>query len=263
LGSVTEDVAGVATGEGTEILLPHTDALGDETGGMGHVLRLVPLRADRLRTQVRGVGLDENALRVEDLQDLRCPAVLVGGVPGESHVITTFDGLPSLALPALEAVQDYRDPGAGEDSHRIGESLSGVDDQWQARVVGQRNRVLEQRPLDLLRPISPIIIQPHLAQRHDSRRLRQLRQRFEVRRRISPRVVWVNSRRRVHVRQCRRELRPFLRILHVRPHVDDGDHPCLLRPLDRLLRRDLQPREVRVRIYKHKFNSREPVPGAL
>jgi hypothetical protein len=128
-----------------------------------------------LRTQVRGVRLDENTFRVQDLQNLRRAAVLVGNVTSEPHVIAALDSLPRLTLTALEAVQDYRDPGAGEDSHRIGEGLPGVDDQGQARVVGQRDRVLEQRTLDLLRPIPPVVIQPHLPQRHDPRRLRKLR----------------------------------------------------------------------------------------
>src|SRR5918994_3255645 len=107
-----EDVAGVAPGEGTELLLPHTDALGNKLGRVNHVLRLVPLGADRLRAEVRGIGLDEDAPRVEDLQDLRRPTVLVSGVPSETHVVAAFDGLSRLSLPALEAMQDYRNSGA-------------------------------------------------------------------------------------------------------------------------------------------------------
>src|SRR5215208_277727 len=190
-------------------------------------------------------------------------AVLVGDVAGEPHVVASFGRLPRLTLSALEAMQDDKDPGASENSHRVVERLPGVDDQGQARIVGQRDYVLEKRPLYLLRPIPSVVVEPHLAQSHDTGRLRELGQRFEVWRRVSARIVRVYTGRRVNVRQRRRELRPFPRVFHVRPDVDQGEHPRPRRPLYRLLRRNLQPREVRVRIHKHKSpDLTEPVSGS-
>src|SRR5215210_255535 len=81
----SEDVAGIAAGEGAELLLLYTDAPGDEGGGVNQVLRLVPLRADRLRAQVRGVRLDQYALWIKSFKDFRGLTVLIGDVPGEPH----------------------------------------------------------------------------------------------------------------------------------------------------------------------------------
>ena len=174
-------------------------ALGDEARGVGDVGGPVALLAHDLRRQVRGVGLDEQA--VERGAFGRFGEVLrlgVGDVAGERDPPAVLEALLE-AGGHREAVQDHLEALGllGEPLDRVVLGRAGVDDQRLAGLVRELDLRGERSLLVRAGRVVAEVVEAGLADRQAFRVLRELLELLRDRVRVAGRLVRVVADRRV------------------------------------------------------------------
>src|SRR3990167_3181154 len=176
------------------------------------------------RGQVRTVRLDEHAIAGEAPGD---SAQLVG-IPerehtGEGHVEAELDGDVREALASREAVKHAPDlfrVGLSEDSNGVVLRVPSVNDDGTPELSRERKLSNEGFLLLRSRRVIVVVVEPSLTDSDDLRMVRKLAKPLQAGIVHEPRIVRMNTDRRIEARVALRDLEGTFVALHAMTGTD-------------------------------------------
>jgi len=156
---------------------------------------LVPFAPEGNGSQIRGIGLHQQALAWHESHQIVVAPLVECHDPAERDVPSRLDGRLRQCVRTCITVHDTEDAGGSsfaDDRARVVFSVSGVDDHRFTRLPGERDLSRERGALGFARRIVVVIVESTFSNRHGSGQ--QLAQPRHVARRVKRgRVVGMDS----------------------------------------------------------------------